>query len=70
MSVPVHNPDQYMGSLRQIIAQGRKRIGLLVGAGGLASISTTAGKPLIPAIDELTKNVLSALDAAYGATLK
>lgn len=33
MTVSVHNPDQYMASLRQIIAQGRKRIGLLVGAG-------------------------------------
>ena len=29
MTVSVHNPDQYMVSLRQIIAQGRKRIGLL-----------------------------------------
>ena len=27
MTVSVHNPDQYMASLRQIIAQGRKRIG-------------------------------------------
>jgi hypothetical protein len=59
-----------MGSLRQIIAQGRKRIGLLVGAGGPASISTAAGKPLIPTIGELTKNVLDALGTAYGATLK
>ena len=33
MTVSVHNPIQYMDSLRQIIAQGRKRIGLLVGAG-------------------------------------
>ena len=29
MTVSVHNPDQHMASLRQIIAQGRKRIGLL-----------------------------------------
>ena len=36
MTVSVHNPDQYMASLRQIIAQGRKRIGLLVGAGAPA----------------------------------
>ena len=34
MTVSVHNPDQYMASLGQIIAQGRKRIGLLVGAAG------------------------------------
>ena len=38
MTVSVHNPDQYMASLRQIIAQGRKRIGLLVGAGAPADI--------------------------------
>ena len=38
MTVSVHNPDQYMASLRQIIAQGRKRIGLLVGAGAPAGI--------------------------------
>jgi len=38
MTVSVHNPDQYMASLRQIIAQGRKRIGLLVGAGASAGI--------------------------------
>jgi hypothetical protein len=29
MTISVHNPDQYMASLRQIIGQGRKRIGLL-----------------------------------------
>jgi len=38
MTVSIHNPDQYMASLRQIIAQGRKRIGLLVGAGAPAGI--------------------------------
>ena len=29
----IHNPDQYMTALRTIIAGGRKRIGLLLGAG-------------------------------------
>jgi hypothetical protein len=29
----VHNPDRYMADLRQILSQGRKRIGLFVGAG-------------------------------------
>lgn len=42
MTVSIHNPDQYMASLRQIIAQGRKRIGLLVGAGEPAGISRPA----------------------------
>jgi hypothetical protein len=36
MTTSIHNPDQYMANLRQIIAQGRKRVGLLVGAGAPA----------------------------------
>ena len=27
-----HNPDRFMSDLRQILSQGRKRIGLLIGA--------------------------------------
>lgn len=69
MSVAVHNPDQYMGSLRQIIAQGRKRIGLLVGAGGPASVSAPGGGPLIPTIENLTQAVLAALNERYGSPL-
>jgi SIR2-like domain len=66
MSVSVHNPDQYMVSLRQVIAQGRKRIGLLIGAGAPAGIfppgSTT---PLIPAVAGLTTMVIDALKEDY-----
>ena len=70
MSTRVHNPDQYMASLRQIIAQGRKRLGLLVGAGAPASIYRSgAVKPLIPAVADLTDMVLGALKAEYGKTL-
>lgn len=70
MTVTVHNPDQYMASLRQIIAQGRKRIGLLVGAGAPAGIfAPGSDKPLIPAVDGLTKLVIEALKAEYGLTL-
>lgn len=70
MSTRVHNPDQYMASLRQIIAQGRKRLGLLVGAGAPASIYLSgAVKPLIPAVADLTDMVLGALKAEYGKTL-
>lgn len=61
MSISVHNPDQYMSSLRQIIAQGRKRLGLLVGAGAAASLKDTDGQALIPVVAELTKRVLAAL---------
>ena len=66
MTVTVHNPDQYMASLRQIIGQGRKRIGFLVGAGvpaGLSSADRTG--PLIPAVAGLTTSVLDSLKPTY-----
>jgi len=70
MSTSVHNPDQYMASLRQIIAQGRKRLGLLVGAGAPASIKAPgSSEPLIPAVARLTEIVLTALEGKYGTTL-
>ena len=70
MAVSVHNPDQYMASLRQIIAQGRKRIGLLVGAGAPAGIFPPgSNRPLIPAVAGLTDMVMEALKAEYGNTL-
>jgi len=54
MTVSVHNPGQHMDSLRQIIAQGRKRIGLLVGAGAPAGIFPPGSdKPLISAVPGL-----------------
>ncbi|MES9905034.1 MAG: SIR2 family protein [Sedimenticola sp.] len=66
----VHNPDQYMASLRQIIAQGRKRIGLIVGAGAPVGIKKSGlDEPLIPAVEGLTKIVLLTLKEKYGATL-
>lgn len=68
MSVSVHNPDQYMASLRTIIAQGRKRIGLLIGAGAPAGMAKEDGTyPLIPAVAGLTDLVLKALEGDYGA---
>lgn len=70
MTVSVHNPDQYMASLRQIIAQGRKRIGFLLGAGGPAGIYPPGtDKPLIPAVAGLTDMVVEALQAEYKDTL-
>ncbi|NTU49872.1 MAG: SIR2 family protein [Desulfobulbaceae bacterium] len=66
----VHNPDQYMVSLRQIIAQGRKRIGLIVGAGAPVGINKPGtDESLIPAVEGLTKIVLESLNEKYGATL-
>jgi hypothetical protein len=68
--VSVHNPDQYMASLRTIIAQGRKRIGLLVGAGGPAGMAKADGSyPLIPAVAGLTQIVLEAINPEYGAQI-
>lgn len=70
MTFTVHNPDQYMASLRQIIAQGRKRLGLLVGAGAPAGINQPGSeKPLIPAVAGLTEMVLATLAKDYGKTL-
>jgi hypothetical protein len=71
MSQSVHNPDQYMSSLRTIIAQGRKRIGLLIGAGAPAGMAREDGTyPLVPAVAQLTTTVLDALAPKYGAQTK
>ncbi|QIK42089.1 SIR2 family protein [Pontibrevibacter nitratireducens] len=66
MTVSVHNPDQYMAALRTIVAQGRKRIGLLVGAGASAGMAKPDGTyPLIPAVAGLTDQVLTTLAPTY-----
>lgn len=65
----VHNPDRFMADLRQIMSQGRKRIGLLVGAGAPLAIRVGAegkldenGSPLIPGVDDLTQAAIANLD--------
>ena len=64
----VHNPDQYMTALRTIIAGGRKKIGLLLGAGASAGMRKEDGTyPLIPAVAGLTTKVLGILEADYGS---
>jgi len=66
----VHNPDQYMSSLRTTIAGGRKRIGILIGAGAPAGMAKEDGKyPLIPAVAGLTEIVLNSLQSHYGAQI-
>lgn len=65
----IHNPDLYMADLRQILSQGRKRIGILIGAGaptaicvdGDSHIVEDGGHPLIPDVAGLTVAVVSAL---------
>jgi hypothetical protein len=66
MSISIHNPDQHMAALRTIIAQGRKRIGLLIGAGAPAGMERDDGSyPLIPAVAGLTEHVLKVLKPTY-----
>ena len=64
-----HNPDRFMVDLRQILSQGRKRIGLLIGAGAAVAVRVNAnneldneGKPLIPDVAGITKTVVNNLD--------
>ena len=64
----IHNPDRYMIDLRQILSQGRKRIGLLIGAGAPVSIKVNnggklddTGDPLIPDVEKLTAKVQNEL---------
>ncbi|MDH3348714.1 MAG: SIR2 family protein [Desulfobulbaceae bacterium] len=66
----IHNPDRYMVDLRQILTQGRKRIGLLVGAGAPVSLKVNAegkldeaGESLIPDVANLTDVVVGALES-------
>jgi len=69
MKTTIHNPDRYVGDLRQVLAQGRKRIGILIGAGAPASIRydkkrktlSSDGPPLIPTIAKLTEIVIGSL---------
>lgn len=64
----LHNPDRYMSDLRQILSQGRKRIGLMIGAGAPTAIRVNkeghidpSGEPLIPDVEGLTDAVVRAL---------
>ena len=64
-----HNPDRFMSDLRQILSQGRKRIGLLVGAGAPMSLRVNeagtlvseGGSALMPGVEELTAQAIEAL---------
>jgi len=65
----IHNPDRYMVDLRQILSQGKKRIGILIGAGAPVSMTVdengklcSSGNPIIPDVVRLTQSVLGALN--------
>ncbi len=77
MPETIHNLDQYMSDLRQILAQGKKRIGILLGAGAPVGIKVDNdgkladnGTPLIPAIEGLTKQVQDGLTDQEKLVLK
>jgi hypothetical protein len=70
VTLTVHNPDRYMADLRTLVAQGRKRIGFLIGAGAAAGLPSPSGSgPLIPAVDGLTIQVRKALQPDYAVVL-
>lgn len=62
----VHNPDRFMGDLRQILSQGRKRIGVLIGAGAPLSVRVDAAGKLDPAGEALIPGVDALTDMAIG----
>ncbi|GEM_PF-121945 len=71
LTVIIHNPDQYMIELRTIVAQGKKKIGFLVGSGAAAGLkSPNTDEALIPAMAGLTKLVLEKLPEKYTATIE
>lgn len=62
----VHNPDRFMADFRQVLSQGRKRIGILIGAGAPLSVRvdgngklSQTGDALIPGVEALTDRVLA-----------
>lgn len=69
MDSSVHNPDRFMVDLRQLLSQGRKRIGIFVGAGAPTALKVNAegelsesGSALIPDVLRLTQLVLELLN--------
>ena len=74
----IHNPDQYMADLRQILAQGRKRLGIYIGAGAPADVLFNKetkkldpqGVSLIPTTKKLTEVVLATLDPKFTTAIQ
>lgn len=71
-----HNPDRFMSDLRQVLSQGRKRIGLLIGAGAPLAVRVNEaneidekGAPLIPGVDALTQQATSELSSVESTAL-
>jgi len=65
----LHNPDRYMADLRQILSQGKKRVGILLGAGVPVSLRvddagklSDTGNSIIPDVAGLTRYVLDGIN--------
>jgi hypothetical protein len=72
-----HNPDRFMSDLRQVLSQGRKRIGLLIGAGAPLAVRVNEknqidpkGNSLIPGVEELTIRAISGLTGKQAAAVE
>lgn len=72
----VHILDKHMFDLRQVLSQGRKRIGLLIGAGAPASVRVNdegkiddGGKVLIPNGEQITSLVVKELKKDNGEAI-
>ena len=73
----LHNLDRFMVDLRQILSQGRKRLGLLLGAGTPMSLLVdennniaSDGSPLIPDVARLTEIVIESLSGDDKAVIE
>ncbi|WP_144655616.1 SIR2 family protein [Achromobacter dolens] len=68
MTKTVHNPDQYIFDFKHIISHGRKKIGLLIGAGAPVSVNISQDKtykPLIPNVEGLTNLIRERLEGEF-----
>ena len=68
MTTTVHNPDQYMFDFKHIISHGRKKVGLLIGAGAPFSVNTNKDgtySPLIPNVAGLTSLIREELKGEF-----
>ena len=62
----VHNPDRYMSDLRQVLSQGRKRIGIFVGAGAPTAIRVDENNEIVQDGSPLVPDVIGLTDAVVG----
>ena len=64
MSYPIHDPLHQVSVLQQCLSGGKKRIGILLGAGCPMAIPGEGQEPLIPDIAGITKSVRDQLTSS------